>query len=149
MAELLTFALGLISAYFATQWKARRDLEADYDKDLRASRIKAYCELWKLLEPLAKYSPPGPITPELSGRLAVGLRHWYFNVGGLFLSGPSRDAYFALQDALKTAADPHPTTDHGRAWDATAGLLRKRGSGLRSATAADVGTRRTSAVLDA
>ena len=145
MRELLTFVLGLVSAYLATQWKARKDLEADYDRDLRATRITAYRELWKLLEPLAKYSPPGPITPELAASLSVDLRHWYFVTGGLFLSTPSRDAYFGLQDALSAALGPHPVN----AWEATVALLRKRGSTLRSATAADVGTRRTSAVIEA
>ena len=145
MRELLTFALGLVSAYLATQWKARKDLEADYDRDLRGTRITAYRELWKLLEPLAKYAPPGPITPELATSLMVDLRHWYFFTGGLFLSTRSRDAYFALQDALAAALGPHPTN----AWEATAALLRKRGSTLRSATAADVGTRRSSAVIEA
>lgn len=145
MGEILTFALGLVSAYLATQWKARRDLEADYDRDLRGTRITAYRELWKLLEPLAKYAAPGPITPELAASLAVDLRHWYFSTGGLFLSTPSRDAYFGVQDALAAAIGPHPAN----AWEATASLLRKRGSTLRSTTAADVGTRHSSAVIEA
>jgi hypothetical protein len=155
MGELLTFALGLVSAYLAAQWKARRDLEADYDRDLRGARIAAYRELWKLLEPLARYAPPGAVTTATARALASALRHWYFHDGGLFLSGASRDAYFALQQALEAALATSPgvapaageTTPDRSVADPAA--LQRAGSALRTATAADVGTRRASALAAA
>jgi hypothetical protein len=155
MRELLTFVLGLVSAYLATKWKARKDLESDYDRDLRGSRIKAYLELWKLLEPLAKYSPPGPVTPHVASTLSEQLRHWYFHTGGLFLSAESRSAYFSLQDTLvaalvpSTSADPARPGAAVRPWTDFVAELRSRGSVLRTAMAGDVGTRRDSELREA
>src|SRR5262245_64313805 len=94
------FVLGLASAYIGLYWKVRKDLEAEYDKDLRAKRRDAYAALWKLLQPLAKYSPPPPTTAEPLKQLSAELRQWYFEVGGLYMSGKTRDAYFALQEEL-------------------------------------------------
>lgn len=152
MRELLTFVLGLVSAYLAARWKAHKDLEADYDRDLRAARIAGYRELWKLLEPLARYAPPAPLTTAVAVALANDLRHWYFQTGGLFLSDDSRDAYFVLQEALGLTIAPPADgrlVDAGALPPELAAPLLKAGSALRTATAHDVGTRRTSAVLPA
>jgi hypothetical protein len=123
------FALGLASAYVGLYWKVRKELEAEYDKDLRAKRRDAYAALWKLLQPLAIYSPPGPVSPESMKQLSVELRQWYYEVGGLYLSANTRDAFFALQDELT-------------AQGATAEKAREKGSRLRTATTLDVGSRR-------
>jgi hypothetical protein len=125
---IVGFALGLSSAYFGLHWKVRKELEAEYDKDLRAKRREVYAALWKLLQPLAKYSPPGELTTESFKRLSVELRQWYFEVGGLYMSAGTRDAFFALQDELN-----RPTADGDKARDA--------GSRLRTATTRDVGAR--------
>jgi len=122
------FALGLVSAYVGLYWKVRKELEAEYDKDLRTDRLHAYAALWKLLQPLAKYSPPGPLTPEALKQLSVALRQWYFEVGGLYMSTGTRDAYFALQDELISQS-----TSGEKAQEA--------GSRLRTATTRDVGAR--------
>ncbi len=61
-ASLLLAGVTALFTYLATRSKIRLDLTAEYDKDLRTSRLKAYQDLWKLLEPLARYSRPGPVT---------------------------------------------------------------------------------------
>ena len=142
MADSVAVALASAVAggaltYVTTIMKIRQDLAAQYDADLRRDRIEVYKRLWKLLEPLAKYAPPGEFTFNKAHELASALRAWYFEEGGLFLSEAARDAYFALQDALKEI--------HGPSVEAlppeTLKSLMGRGSTLRTHLSADVGTR--------
>lgn len=133
---ILGFLLGLASAYIGLHWKIKKDLEAQYDKSLRLRRLKAYAELWKLLQPLARYSPPEPVTPAVLQKLSASLRRWYFEVGGLFMSKGTRDAYFALQDELLEPRQP--AAEEGRdPWK----VPRDLSSALRTATTLDVGSR--------
>lgn len=88
-------------SYWVAKAKVRQDLEIEYDKDLRSRRITHYLELWKLLAPLARYPAPNSLAAQEVARLSVDLKTWYFDRGGLFLSGPTRNRYFALQDACR------------------------------------------------
>lgn len=128
LKAVLGAVLGAIGGYLLLYMKVREELEAEYDKDLRAKRREVYAALWKLLQPLAKYSPPEPLTLESLQRLSAALRKWYFEVGGLYMSNGTRDAYFALQDEL-TCANP------------SGEKARELGSLLRTATTRDVGAR--------
>ena len=74
-------------------------------------------------------SPPAELTPESFKQLSVVLRRWYFEVGGLYMSPNTRDAYFALQKALTSA---HVSPEGAR----------EAGSSLRTATTRDVGSRK-------
>jgi hypothetical protein len=69
--------------------------------------------------------------------MAVALRKWYFEEGGLFFSEPARDAYFALQDGLKELGEPSHDPVPKPALEALIG----KGSALRTYLSADVGTR--------
>jgi hypothetical protein len=80
--------------------QARRNLETQYDIDLRKERIGAYQELWACFEPLAFYSPPAPVTFNRVRDISMKMREWYFTKGGLFLSTEARDFYFRLQGEL-------------------------------------------------
>lgn len=128
LAGALTYVTGVL--------KIRRDLAAKYDADLRHERIAVYKDLWKKLEPLAKYAPGKALTCSDVQKLAVALRAWYFEEGGLYLSEPARQAYFDLQDGLTTVKKPSD--------DPIGDLLAKLmalGSALRTQLTRDVGTR--------
>jgi hypothetical protein len=131
----------IITAYLASR-KIREDLEARYDTDLRERRLNVYTELWKSLEPLAKYSPPGPVTGTVMADLSRSLRVWYYETGGIFLSTEARDAYFRLQDAL--VGGIHNAAGDGNAvvGAETFEFIRARSSALRTGLAHDIGTRR-------
>ncbi len=148
MKAVLGFLLGAASTYLGMYWKIRKELEAQYDKELRTDRQKTYGALWKLLQPLAKYSRPGPVTAKSLKQLAVDLRSWYFEVGGLYMSTKTRDAYFSLQDEiagkLVSYADRVDTEISTNDFDA----LRKRGSQLRTATTIDIGSRKQPLIDD-
>lgn len=142
MADSLAVALASAVAggaltYVTTIMKVRQDLAAQYDADLRRDRIGVYKRLWMLLEPLARYAPPGEFTFKRGHELAQSLRKWYFEEGGLFFSEPARDAYFALQDALKGLGEPSPHPVPPENLEA----LISKGSTLRTNLSADVGTR--------
>ena len=129
--------LGGFVTYLTTVLKIRQELGAQYDSDLRRDRITAYKELWRCLEPLARYAPPGDFTFGGAQKLAIVLRKWYFDNGGLFLSEEARDAYFALQDELKTLGKPSDIEVPPEILE----KLRSRGSTLRTRLSEDVGTR--------
>jgi hypothetical protein len=100
---ILSAGVGALAGVLTTSWKSRKDLELEYDIDLRKRRIDAYAQLWKLLEPLADYFEPGPVTHGAARNLGAALRGWYFRVGGLVLSSSTRPVYFNLQQALEGA----------------------------------------------
>jgi hypothetical protein len=139
---LLTAAIGFIVAYMTTILKFRKELEAKYDESLRDQRIDVYKELWKLLQPLARYARREPVTRARMEELAVELRHWYFEVGGLFCTDQTRDAYFALQEGIETAITKTGGDFTEREFETHFGnWLREIGSNLRTSMARDVGTR--------
>jgi negative regulator of sigma E activity len=77
LTTALTAAAGVVVAavtgvlsYRGARWNVRKDLEVD----LRRERLKAFKELWSLLEPLAKYARPDPVTAASMRRLAAELR---------------------------------------------------------------------------
>ena len=94
---IVSALIGAVTGILTTSWKTRKDLESAYDIELRKQRIEAYRALWKLLQPLAFYSPPGPLTYAGVEDLSKKLRGWYFETGGLFLSERTREPYFDLQ----------------------------------------------------
>jgi len=63
-----------VLTYVTAVVKIRRDLAAQYDADLRRERIGVYKELWKNLQPLARYAPERALTCADAHALAVLLR---------------------------------------------------------------------------
>jgi hypothetical protein len=137
---VVSAVVGAIAGVVTTAWKSRKDLEAQYDIDLRKRRIDAYAELWKLLEPLADYFEPGQLTHDSARKLGAALRRWYFRTGGLVLSSGSRPAYFNLQQALEGAA-PSPADDSRKLEKRQLDILKALASRLRTSSTDDVATR--------
>jgi hypothetical protein len=96
----ITLVAGAVVSGVGTYLVARRTLAYEYDSDLRKRRIEAYTDLWRRLEPLAKYARTEEFTKADAEDFATCLRVWYFETGGLFLSKATRTDYFALQDLL-------------------------------------------------
>src|SRR6185295_2353645 len=105
LTGLISGAITAVVTYFATLSKARLDLSIEYDKELRENRLTAYKELWKLLKPLARYSPETPLTHQVIKDTSESMRDWYFDVGGIFLSRASRTPYFALKQKMQKIID--------------------------------------------
>jgi hypothetical protein len=124
-------------------WQARKEREARFNDLVRPERIPAYKKLWTLLEPLAKYSPPGIFSYTAAENLSQSMRHWYFqDGGGMFLSESSRATYFPIQEYLgdfilgegsyKDDPDSPLPEEHVR-------KLRRLSSLLRASLAEDIG----------
>jgi hypothetical protein len=151
MTQVIAATLALIGTLvtvsvtaLVTAAKVRRDLESGYDISLRGDRLLAYKELWRSLQPLAKYARPAPLTYRLLGGLIRELRAWYFATGGMFLTTPSREAYFALMDELTDVLVRAPTDLSQEVDLPKFERLRQLGSDLRTAMVEDVQTRRGS-----
>jgi hypothetical protein len=155
MSEAIVAVIGLvgtaiaaaIAAYAGTRHRVRAELEGQYDAELRTSRLEVYPALWCVLEPLAKYArdPPGFPKRQEIDELSVGLRKWYFEWGGLYLSAESREAYFDLQEALTVVIESERWTFvdvEEEVEKDTFEDLRHLGSWLRTTLTYDVGTRR-------
>jgi hypothetical protein len=138
---------GLLTA-IATTAKVRRELESDYDLALRNERLAAYRELWKRLQPLAKYFRPEAITYRRLKQLGADLRAWYFETGGIYLTPESRDAYFELMDGLRDAVAARAEELDREVGTAEFERLRDQGSALRTALVGDARTRRESALAE-
>lgn len=139
-----SFLTGLVTALLAaagTRYTTRRQLQVQYDADLRRLRIGAYRDLWKRLDALAKYGRTRTLARDEAHALGRSLRAWYFEVGGIFLSEQTRGDYFALQDAIEHLATPGSTRDPLTTADDD--FLRVLGSRLRTGMTRDVGTRQT------
>ena len=138
---LLSALVGAAAGAFATAYKSRKELESLYDIELRRRRIDTYSELWKLLEPLAYWSPPRPLTYGGITQLSKALRSWYFGSGGLFLSRKTRAPYFNLQEALTRLSQGRPADDPAVLDEESHEVVKALGSRLRTATTEDVATR--------
>jgi len=144
LTGLISGAITAVVTYFATFAKARLDLTIEYDKELRQSRLSAYKELWKLLKPLARYSPETPITYQIVKDTSASMRDWYFDSGGIYLSRESRGPYFDLKKAMQVIIDNrHLQEDtHKSLEDHVVAPLHEWGRALRESLSNDIGTRR-------
>jgi hypothetical protein len=149
---IITGVLGLISgavvAYLGAVVKYRKELEAEFDKELRKERIRTYPELWRHLELLARYDRPAPLDVTHLHELSVSMRKWYFETGGIFLSEQTRDSYFDLKERLRLRRSYRGPEGDGDPGEAKAQELVRAASLLRAHLTRDLGTRRSSPVAD-
>jgi hypothetical protein len=145
---VLTAVLGAISgaalAYIRAILKYRKELEAEFDKELRKERIRTYPDLWRQLELLARYDRPAPLDVTHLQDLSVSMRKWYFQTGGLFLSERTRVSYFRLKELLQKTIASLGTTGDGELGEAEE--LLDAASRLRRDLAGDISSRRSSPV---
>ena len=143
IAALITFVFGVLGTYVTT----RRNLDLQYDAELRRDRLDAYKALWKEFKPLQKYAQTSVMrvrTRHYVGKLSGKLKDWYFDTVGVFLSYEARRDYFAVQEALDGIRDEELSDSvHEELSDAEYDLLRVRASRLRTTLTRDVGTRKT------
>jgi hypothetical protein len=145
ITAIISGLVGFIPTYLAAILKYRKELESEYDKDLRNKRIEAYKVLWCHLQPLAKYARIEPFSYNKVNTLLVDLRKWYFENGGIYLTENSRDRYFDLMDELQKISLSNNTksvVDQTNREIIEFDGVRELGSLLRTDFTRDIGTRR-------
>lgn len=151
VVAVLTGSFGLVSgalvAYVSAILKFRKELESEFDKEIRKERMRVYQELWGHLEILARYDRPAPLTAQSLQDLSVAMRTWYFESGGILLSEQARRSYFALKEELRLAVENARAQGDGDA-GADASTLVPAASLLRAHLTKDLGTRRSPALPD-
>jgi hypothetical protein len=140
-STLLGLVLGGAITFFTTRAQLRIEASHAYDRSLRDLRLSHYQALFHLTEVLPReWGATGP--PQRGELIATRERFhaWYFSesAGGMFLSQSSRQAYFALQNDLQTAARSI-ADNSGVVGEPHSSTLRVRASGLRHQLAADLG----------
>jgi hypothetical protein len=123
-------------AGFVTLRKVRSDLEAEYDKDLRARRLSKYLELWPKFAPLSTTKLEDLDKKDVEG-FSRELREWYFTEGGIYLSRSAMDVYNLLQTEINAS-----TGTSGALGTREAARIRFFASSLRTRMTEDLGTRR-------
>lgn len=139
---IISALLGIFGSYIAARQKFRDDLQAKYDESLRNDRVAAYKQLWALTKTLALYARPEPVTGNKLKELSIALREWYFEVGGIFLTDNSRDAYFKLQKKIKSLLEIRQADLARELDEPTFEEVRKLSSDLRTNLSSDLRSRR-------
>jgi hypothetical protein len=77
-----------------------RELQKVRGTERQEARLTSYGDLWARMRPTAIYDRT-PFTRAMVADLAESLSDWYFSAtGGLLLTTPVRELYFALQNLL-------------------------------------------------
>jgi hypothetical protein len=144
LTGVVSGAITAVVTYFATYAKARLEVTLEYAKELHDARLSQYKELWKLLKPLAPYSPEQPLTPKIVKTTSESMRDWYFDQGGIYLSRESRGPYFALKEAMQHIIDDPELQKENDAplHPRQVKPLLEWGRTLRKVLSDDIGTRR-------
>ncbi len=71
--------MATILAAVGTYVTTRRDLQTQYDADLRTLRIEVYLDLWNRLKALNKYARSDTLSETEAERILVDLDQWYFD----------------------------------------------------------------------
>lgn len=77
------------------------DFFQDVDADLRDKRHDHYRQLWTLTGLLPAYPHYVPVRRTALLARSYEMRDWYFEAGGILMTEPTRDAYFAAQKAVQ------------------------------------------------
>jgi hypothetical protein len=149
---IITGVFGLIAGSIITYLGAivgyRKELEIEYDKELRRARVEVYSGLWQELSALARYDSPKPKTTTTLIRLSKEMREWYFVTGGIFLSEESRKPYFELKKALEEQTKQETQDKESQIPEEQWQDMVDIASLLRSSLAKDIGARRKPPVGD-
>jgi hypothetical protein len=138
---LLGLIFGGLGTYLGSRAQLRIQAEHEFDKALRELRLPHYQALFHLTECIPRqWKEELPPTRSTLHAMRLGFHDWYFGsvAGGMFLSRPARDAYFALQNELQSAVASLPGEDD-RVSDSGSKLLRARASAVRHQLSADLG----------
>jgi hypothetical protein len=92
--------IGGAVAYVGAVINSRLAMRAHIDQSLRQDRIGVYKDLWRRTGLLPQWPKSTDVTYAKLADFSRDLRHWYFNEGGIYLSGDARAAYGKVQETV-------------------------------------------------
>ena len=130
----------LVTAYFTTVYKLRREHILDIDTELRGSRLKAFETPWKELKILSMHGP-APTFQQLDD-LVAALTTWYYEDGGIYLTTHSQPAFVQCLSKIRDVARGHEDGDKAeRIAPSIHQCLFDLGSAFRTQMTLDLGSR--------
>ncbi len=141
MIELLTVvvsaAVGALVAYLGSIWQTRFEARRVIHERVHEQRAKLYPVAWKLTGSFPRRPRTDTATYGSLRALAVSLRDWYYEEGGLYLSGGARRAYTDWQDAVDEVLKTNQG-DESELSEEHYEIVRQAGSSLRTMLTRDL-----------
>ncbi len=97
----LSALLGGIVAYLGVVWQTRYGAKKYIHEKIHDCRARLYPAAWKISGALPR-RPLSALQFDKLEQIASDLEAWYYEEGGIYLSGGARRAYSASQDTLHT-----------------------------------------------
>lgn len=97
---LVSAITGAILAYLGAIWRTRSQARQFIHEKIHESRSRLYPQAWKLTGQLPLRPKTQQLTYASINELSIALRDWYYQEGGMYLSGGARRAYSDCQDTL-------------------------------------------------
>ena len=141
-------AVALLTAIVTSVVSGAVSARAKTDEGLRTQRLEAYPALWRLTGTLSQWPRTHPTWSDV-GRIHSELRHWYYGVGGMFLSERARHLYGDVQALAAHLLEHRSGTMDQDVSDTEYESLRLTCSWLRTSLALDLETRRARSVWNA
>jgi hypothetical protein len=135
---LVSAAIGGIVSFIGAVINNALEKRTRIDESLRDTRIQNYQVLWKLTGLFPQYPKTPLIRKEKLSDLSTHLKDWYYDRGGIFLSGNTRIAYSNLQKSI------HQVIENGKndpISDSDYALIRLHCSKLRTELTKDLQSR--------
>jgi hypothetical protein len=104
MADVVTIVVsavsGTLGAYLGALWGSRQQARRTIYERIHESRMRLYKDIWKKTGILPRRPKVTTITYGRIAQFGMELQEWYYEEGGMYLSGGSRPAYSQLQDQI-------------------------------------------------
>jgi len=133
---IISASTGALGAYLGALWGSRQQARRTIYERIHESRMRLYKHLWKKTGSLPRRPKNSSTTYGEIAQLGVELRDWYYDEGGMYLSGGSRRAYSELQDTIEDRK--RPGEQSAPLSDSDYEAVRFKGSKLRSALTLDL-----------
>ncbi len=126
---VVSAVIGAAVAYVGSVWQARLAARRVIHERVHESRARLYPIAWKITGRLPRRPRTEEHTYKTLKTLAIDLRDWFYEEGGMYLSGGSRDEYSEFLDVMEKLTTDNSGEDVVREQDYE--RARRAGSSLR------------------
>ncbi len=98
---VVSAATGTLGAYLGALWGSSQQARRTIYERVHETRMRLYKDAWKKTGVLPRRPKGDAMSYGRAIELCVELQEWYYEEGGIYLSGGSRRAYSELQDRIE------------------------------------------------